>query len=275
MSTVLRQLLVASALLLLAAPVAGQGFPGFGRRSRRDLGALRGLPDVREGFMFCRLWFEEVRRDPSGTGWRIEYPRADRNFMIRLSQLTSTRMSRWDDGSPGHTVVRATDPELFSCPFVMIASPGTAGLSDADIQSLRTYVLKGGFLWGDDFWGDDSRAHFERIVQEMLPEYPITEITPEHPLFDSFYLVKELPQIPSLNRWRPGRCTCERPGAEYATPHMRGVFDKEGRLLILLTHNTDIADGWEREQDMEAFFVAFAWKAYSIGVNVAIWTMTH
>ena len=275
MRRTLQTLLLAGTLLLVAAaPLSAQRF-GFGRGDRRAAAAIRGLPDIRDGFTFCRLWFDQVRRDDSGSGWSIEYPRADMNFLIRISQLTSTRMSRWKDGSPGHTVVRATDPEIFSCPFVMIASPGTAGLSDADLKSLRTYLLKGGFLWGDDFWGDASWAHWEAMVREILPEYEITDIEPGHPIFDSFYLIKEMPQIPSLNRWRPGMCTCERPGAQYAEPHMRGVFDEEGRLLLLMTHNTDIADGWEREQDMEAFFVAFAWKAYSIGVNVAIWTMTH
>jgi len=266
-----------SALLLLFVlpwPADAQRY-GRGRGRFDDAYELRGHPEVPVGFTFCRLQFDEVRGDPSGTGWAIEYPRAEQNFMTRLSELTVTGISRWNDGRPGHVVVRATSPELFQCPFLMMSSPGTAGFTDQEVRALREYLLKGGFLWGDDFWGDASWAHWEQQLARILPGLTVRDIEPGHPLYDTFYLVRELPQIPSLNRYRPGLGTSERPGAEYATPHMRGVFDEDGQLLVLMTHNTDIADGWEREADMEVYAVAFAWKAYSLGVNVAIWMMTH
>jgi hypothetical protein len=156
----------------------------------------------------------------------------------------------------------------------MMASPGTAGFSTQEAERLREYLLKGGFLWGDDFWGEASWAHWAREIGKILPEYPIVDLDPTHPIFSTFYFVEELPQIPSLNRWRPGMSTSEL-GAESAVPHMRAIFDDKGRLLVLMTHNTDIADGWEREADLESYFLLFSAKAYAVGVNVAIWSMTH
>src|SRR5690606_28474426 len=96
-----------------------------GGRSRQAV--IRGLPDRPAGFTFCRLMFTTVRSDPSGSGWAIEYPRAEYNLLTRLSQLTYIDISRWSNGEPGHTVILATDPELFQCPFLMAASPGTIG----------------------------------------------------------------------------------------------------------------------------------------------------
>jgi hypothetical protein len=153
-----------------------------------------------------------------------------------------------------------------------MASPGSAGFSTAEAEALRSFLLKGGFLWADDFWGDGPWRHWMAELSKILPEYQVVELTPEHPIFNFLYRIPEVPQIPSLNRWRPGMSTQEIPGAVQS---MHGVFDETGRLMVLITHNTDINDGFEREQDMDEFFQQFAWKAYALGVNVAVWVMTH
>jgi hypothetical protein len=261
------------------------GFDFGGRGRENDLSVLWGIPDVRSGFHVCRLMYTRVRDDPSGSGWTIEYPRAEINFMTRIGQLTTTKIARWKDGSPGYTVVRATDRELFSCPWVVMASAGTAGFSDAEAYALREFLQKGGFLWADDFWGDASWNHWIGELSRVLPEYEIVQLTPGMAakegdkrgagIFDVLYVIPEVPQIPSLNRWRQGMSASEFPGAEYATPTMHGIFDEGGRLMVLMTHNTDIADGWEREADLPSYFEYFAARAYAVGVNVALWVMTR
>ncbi len=263
---------LAAVLLVVVAAVAVQA--QFGGYARARAPILRGIPDIPEGFVFCRLAFQTVRSDPSGSGWAIEYPGAEYNLLTRLTQLTHTRISRWADGTPGHTVVLGSDPELFRCPFVMMASPGTAGFTPEEAAGLRQYLLKGGFLWADDFWGNASWAHWESEIGRILPEYGIIDIPQSHPINSSFYWLDEIPQIPSLNRWRPGMSTSEL-GAESETTNLRGIVDDAGRLLVLMTHNTDIADGWEREADLESYFLLFSAKAYAVGVNVVIWSMTR
>ncbi len=272
-SRIARLGLVTGALFCAAVAVAQVPWDYYGWGGGREP-VLRGIPDYPGGFIFCRLMYTTVRQVPSGTGWRIEYPRAERHLLTRLSELTLTPIGRWRNGTPGHTVVTPTDRELFKCPFVMMASPASAGFDDEEAASLREYLLKGGFLWADDFWGEASWRAWEHEISRVLPGYEIVDILPGHPIYDTYYTLEELPQIPALNLWRPGMSTSEL-GAESETPHLRGIFDENGRLLVLMTHNTDIADGWEREQDLEDYFILFAAKAYAVGVNVAIWSMTR
>jgi hypothetical protein len=270
-------LVLGAASLLLAEAAEAQDFDGrWGVREARRWEPLRhGMPEIRGGFTFCRLWYSSVRREPAGLGWSTDYPTGDQNFMIRRSQLTPTRVSQWADGMPGHAVVRATDPDLMRCPFLFASDVGTAGFSSEEVDRLREYFEKGGFLWVDDFWGDRAWEHWSWQIERVLPGHEIVDLGPEHPLFSLVYTLEELPQIPHIQFWRrTGGETSER-GAETAEAHLRAIFDESGRLLVLMTHNTDIADGWEREGESDEYFRLFSPPAYALAVNVALWVMTR
>jgi hypothetical protein len=225
--------------------------------------------------MFCRLWYDASRRMRSGLGWSTDYPAADGNFMTRLEELTPTHIERWEGGDPGIAAVRATDPDIFKCPFLFMTDPGSVTFTQAEIEGLRNYLLKGGFLWADDLWGDRAWRYFETEIRRVFPEHQIEEVTAAHPLFSALYGVKEVPQIPSFQSWqRSGGKTSEF-GAETAVPHIRGIFDQDGRPLVIISFNTDIADGWEREGDVPHFFYNFSPQAYGLGINILIWAMSH
>ena len=83
----------------------------------------------------------------------MDYPQADTNLSIRLSELTKVPVSFDQTREPNHLVVRLTDEALFQCPFVMMTEVGATFLGDDEVERLREYLLKGGFLWADDFWG--------------------------------------------------------------------------------------------------------------------------
>ena len=282
MKTVRPSRLLAAALLLpiLASAQVPQEFWGRGRGWRRE--PLRvGLPErggvVDRGFTFCHLLYTSVRRESGGYGWSTDYPEADRNFVIRLSQLTTAAVSRWDDGEPGFTVVRATDDELYQCPFLFTSDVGTMGLSELEALRLRDYLLKGGFLWVDDFWGTAAWEAWASQLARVLPprEYPIHDLPLDHPVFRTLFDVQEVPQIPSIQFWRgSGSGTSER-GRDSATPHLRGVSDHLGNLMVLMTHNTDIADAWEREGEDQHYFYSFSPAGYALGINVLLYAMTH
>ena len=275
LGTRIRPWLITAAVLVTATTLAAQG-RRYGGGEGAYLEPIRsGLPEKRSGFMFCRLQYEYALRFQSGYGWSTDYPRSDRNFMTRLPQLTGAKVTAWNDGDIGHAVVRASDPNLFQCPFLFTSDPGSAGFSNEEVQSLRNYLLKGGFLWVDDFWGQDAWNSWVANISRVLPEYSIVDINPDHALFSSFYMLPQVPQIPSMQSWsRTGGSTHEE-WFEPDDPHLRGIIDQHGRILVLMTHNTDIADGWERETDNEDFFYAFTAKAYGVGINVAVWAMSH
>lgn len=267
------------------ALVAGAVLPGT-RVQAQEVGVTVGpvrvvraapplLPDVPGGFTFCRLRYTQTRREQRGQGWRTDYPNADRNLTIRLSQLTTTAPSAWSDGEPGFAIVSAVDPELFRCPFLFSSDVGTLTFSEEEVVNLRAFLQKGGFLWADDFWGTPAWRHWSEQIQRVFPEFPIEDLPLEHPLFSIVYHVQEIPQIPSIQYWRESGGRTSELGAQSATPRLRAIRDDTGRILVLMSHNTDIADGWEREGEDYGFFARFSPEAYALGTNILVWMMTH
>lgn len=231
--------------------------------------------DVDGDYHFCRVAYRSGRGD--GGGWGVDYPRADANLSIRLSELTKTRVSFDAVREPNHLVVRLTDEALFQCPFVMMTEVGAAYLDDDEVERLREYLVKGGFLWADDFWGSYAWQTWEHEIRKVLPSapYPIVELSLDHPLFRTHFVVKKVPQIPSINYWMgSGGDTSER-GSDSAIPTVRAIVDSTGRMMVLMTHNTDLGDSWEREADDPNYFYHFAVDGYALGINVVLYSMTH
>ncbi len=243
--------------------------------TRRSNPIREGMPSTPGGFTFCRLQYTVARSLRSGMGWSTDYPGADFNLTTRLSELTPTWLSHWENGDPGIAVVRPTDPNLFRCPFLFASDIGSATFSDEEVQALREFLLKGGLLWVDDFWQDRPWNFWVEEISRILPEFPIVDMPMDHPLLSIVYNVTEIPQIPHIGFWRRSGGQTSEFGAESAQVNFRAIFDDEDRLLVLMTHNTDIADGWEREMDDNEYFRLFSPDAYALGVNVLVWTMTH
>ena len=112
----------------------------------------------------------------------------------------------------------------------------------------------------------------------VLPasQYPIVDLPLEHDLFKTMFYIWEIPQISNIGFWRRtgGRTTSER-GSDSAVPHFRAIFDDRGRLMVAITHNTDIQDAWEREGEDEGFFDQFSPDGYALGINVLLYAMTY
>jgi hypothetical protein len=268
--------LVAVTLVLMSA---GYSFAQFGRGGFFNSpvrNAPREFPD--RNFVVCRLMYTSVRREPSGGGWRTDYPYGEINLTIRFSELTRTPVSWSGEGEPNHYVVRLTDDELFQCPFAIASDVGTIGLTLEEAQRLRQYLLKGGFLWVDDFWGPLAWEQWMHEFSKVLPpeEFPIEDVPLDDPIFQSQFIVEKVPQITNIQFWRAtrGQETSER-GADSAVPHFRAVRDHHHRIMVVMTHNTDIADSWEREGEDPAFFYQFSPDGYAVGVNVLLHAMTH
>lgn len=273
-----RRLAAAVVLAAFAAVgVAAQDYFQWRRGFRREPPRLPTADSFKGGFNFCRLMYTSVRWEPSGQGWWTDYPSADQNFSIRLSELTRAPVTRQPDGEPEHVVVPISDDALYQCPFILMADAGTVAFSDAEVARLRDYFDKGGFLWADDFWGDRSLSSFEAELARILPpsKYPVVDLTPDHPLYRMMFEFRAVPQIPSIQHWRrSGGGTSER-GAESEHVDVRGISDERGRLMVLMTHNTDISDAWEREGEDPRFFYRFSPDGYAVGINVVMYAMTH
>jgi len=261
--------------ILIAAASSGEAQRRGGGR-----GGFSVRPAVPEDFdgsyQFCRIAFRQNRAGDGG-GWSVDYPRADINVSIRLSELTKTTVSFAGPQEPNHVVVRLTDETLFQCPLVMMTEVGAAYMDEAEAEALRAYVLKGGFLWADDFWGEYAwQAWVDQLSKALPPaEFRIQDLPKDHPLFRTIFDIGGVPQIASIGFWwGSGGGTSER-GPDSAEPHARAIFDAQGRMMVLMTHNTDIGDSWEEEASNPQYFYEFSTKGYAFGINAIVYALTH
>ena len=257
----------------------GSGGSQFQQRLRLPEGP--GVPpryppaDFEDGsFYICKLQYTSVRREDMGVGWSTDYPYAGLNLMTRLSELTRTPVTKDEDGEPNYWVVRPTDEAMFRCPMLMASDVGTMGLTEVEAQRLGDYLRKGGFLWVDDFWGTTGWLQWTDQIHRALPGSVIFDIPMAHPVLHEMFQVNEIEQVTNINNWIRTRNTSER-GPDSPHADFRGIADDHGRLMVVMTHNTDFGDTWERESESPEFFDMFSKKGYALGVDVLLYTLTH
>ena len=260
-------LLVSLASTLLFAQRGGFGWFEI-RRPKADT--------FKGDFTFCRIAFRSGYGGYGG-GWGVDYPRADQNLSIRLSELSQAAVDLDESGTPNFVVIQATEPELFKCPFVAITNHGRATFTPDEVTALREYLLKGGFLWADDAWGSRAWEHWLAELRKILPaaDFPLVDLPLNHSLFHTLFDVHRVPQIPNIGFFRgTGGHTSEQ-GSDSAVPHAYALVDSSGRIAVLTTHNTDFGDAYEREADDPEFFYRFSVEGYAMGINVLLYAMTH
>ena len=220
-------------------------------------------------FYFTRgIYSGEFDDYDQGGRWAVDYPKADRQFMVALKRLSLV------DAYASDHALELTDPELRRFPFLYAVEVGSMSLTEAEALALRNYLLAGGFLVIDDFWGSWAWEQFVAQMQQVFPERVIVDVPPEHPIFHVFYNIDELVQVPNLRLgWGAdaGGPTHEYDGYE---PRLRGIFDDDGRLMVLINWNTDLGDAWEWA-DHPRYPLRFSTYAFEIGINFVIYGMTH
>ena len=295
--TRIRWFAILFAAITLAATVTLAQRYGRGRRGYED--DRRGVPNwqldkefSQDAFTFVRIQYSsgyggrgyggpEGRRGrggrgwggygPGGGSWATDWPDSDLNFSYRLHQLTSMEVN------PDGIILELTDPELVNYPFIYMLECGSLLFSDEEVEALRRYLLNGGFLMVDDFWGEAEWFNFYREIKRVFPDREPVELEIDHPIFHTVFDLKEKPQIPSINvavAGQPYGITWERPDAKEV--HFKALYDDKGRMMAIICHNTDLGDGWEREGEDEWYFHEFSEKkAYPLGINIVVYAMTH
>jgi len=269
--------LPAMVLAVTAILSAGVAFAQFGRGGGFGTAGRMAHPASFDGrFHYCRGMY---RTNPYGDGgnWMTDYPLADIDLSIRLAELTKIRVGFDSPGQPQHLIIPLTGEALFHCPMIVMQEVGRLFFNDEDAARFRNYLLKGGFVWVDDFWGSDAWDSWATQIRKVFPasDYQIVDLPSQHPMFHTMFELKGVPQIPGIGYWRgSGGGTSER-GADSAQVHARGISDRSGRLMVLMTHNTDVSDSWEREDEDARYFYRFSVEGYQVAMNVLIYAMTH
>ena len=219
-------------------------------------------------FYFSRVAYTGYSRGFYGRGrsWATDYPKADQIFLSFIDRLLAN-LDAYEREHP----VRLDDPNVRRFPYLYALEVGRMALTDPEIQGLRSYLMAGGFLVIDDFWGSREWANFEYQMQLVLPGYSIVDLPLEHPIFTTFYEIEEIMQVPNVTNGVNGWQTHERDGI---VPMVKGIHDENGRLMVVINFNTDLGDAWEWA-DNPYYPLKYSTYAYEMGVNMIVYAMSH
>ena len=217
-------------------------------------------------FYFTRAVYSSYGRGWGGRGrsWAIDYPKSDRQFVTVLKRLTN--LDAYDD----ENAIPLNDPRIRHFPFLYALEVGYMSMSQPEVEGLRDYLLAGGFLVIDDFWGSQEWAQFEFQMKLVFPEKEIIDLDLDHSVFNTFYEIDEILQVPAYGRYYGGQ-TWERDGYE---PFVKGIEDDNGRLMVIINWNTDLGDAWEWAEQPD-YPVPYSTFAFQMGVNMIVYAMTH
>lgn len=206
---------------------------------------------------------EGAAGDDWGPRWAVDYPEADQHFLVALRRLSGI------DAFASDNTVPLDDPSLRDYPFVYILEVGSLRLDDKQATMLREYLLAGGFLIIDDFWGSWAWENFEKQMRKVFPDRVLEEIPMDHQVFHAFYDIDEVVQVPNVYRAVHG------PTYEYdgIIPHVRGIADDTGRLMVIANWNTDLGDAWEWA-DSPRYPLKYSTYAYEMGINFVVYAMS-
>jgi hypothetical protein len=203
---------------------------------------------------------------PQGWGWATDSPGADCKLMGVIHRLTGQHVY------PNPNYIEIMDPDLFKYPYSYIVEPGQMYFTPQEAARLREYLLRGGFLHLDDFWGLDQKENLETELKKVFPEYSIQPLPLNHEVFHTFFDIDQIIQTPNEGNGCYGGQTWEQ--ADDKEPRIYGISDDRGRLMVVITYNTDLGDAWEF-MDLACYPEKYSGYAIRMGLNFMIYAMTH
>lgn len=223
-------------------------------------------PHPEADFHFARLAYDSHgnyagSRGYSNPMWAVDYPLAEEHFLPALERFTRIQ------AAPSSAHVQISDEELFDYPWIFVQQVGAGrwNPSESDVERLREYLYRGGFLVFDDFHTEDEWEIFADAMNRILPGRAIVDIEADDQLLNIIFAIDQRTQIPGERHlWR---------GPE-GPPHWRAIYDDEGRMMVAINHNIDLGDAWEHADD-PGYPVEMSGLAYRFGVNYVVYAMTH
>ena len=230
-------------------------------------------PDYNGRFTYVRLRFGDGGTDlrqmdfrgfgrrGRGAPWSHDWPRAEVNFAKILE--AATFIDVYSDGNAGR-VLTIDDPDLFLYPVATIIEVGYWAPSEEEVEILRSYLLKGGFLIIDDTRGNRAIQNFAYQMRRVLPELDIKYVPEDHEIFNSFFAIDDPYALV--------------PPYGYEPPAYLGMFEGNdvlgGRLMVMINYNQDLQEYWEYS-DRGYYPIDLSNEAYKFGVNYLVYAFTH
>lgn len=200
-----------------------------------------------------------------GTSWTVDYPRGDRHFAEALRRLTLV------DVRPVEQPVNPDDDDdIYNWPWLYVDLPGSWDLTEEQAAKIRDFLLRGGFLMADNFWGAEEWGIFEEGMRRIFPDREMVDLDAEHPIFHAIFDTGDRYQIPG--QWATRRGAMSRDGG--VVPYWGAVEDDKGRVVVAISFNSDVGDSWEFADD-PSYPEHYSALGLRLGANYMVYAMTH
>lgn len=190
-----------------------------------------------------------ARLQYEGGDWYAN-PSSIPNLIEAINQRTSLKVEKAEGR------VTLLDDRLYDFAFLHVTGHGDIKFTDAEVERLRQYLLRGGFLHVSDNYGLDP--NFRREIARVFPDRPLVDVPLTHPIYHLVYdLPKGLPKIHEHDG-KPARGL--------------GVFIGD-RLAVYYDFSADLGNGWEDTgtyNDPPELHEA----ALQMGVNLFVYAVT-
>jgi len=219
-------------------------------------------------FVLGRLMYPSDRGGDwtlGGGSWTVDYPRGDRTFAVAIRRLT-----RVDVRSVEQPVNPDDGDDLFNWPYLHAGMPTTWSFSQAQAQKLREYLLRGGFMICDSFFGTQEWSGFERGIRQIFPDRPITDLPDDDPIFHTAYDLTEKYQVGNYRSRFNGKWY----RSDGKVPYWRAIRDDHGRVVVAINFNNDLGDSWQLA-DNPAYPQKFSYMGIRLGIDYVVYSMTH
>jgi hypothetical protein len=220
-------------------------------------------------FNFARLIYPYDYR--YGRMWDDDSPAAELNLEWRLYQITSLKVH------PGYTYINIVPSELAKYPFIYMTGKVGMDFTNAQARDLRQYLLNGGFMMVEDFWGPAQWSYVYQEIKKIFPDREPVLLGLEHPIFHAVFDFKFFPQMPSAGYRNSGQ-SWDYTGDDENDhdPHYFAIYDDKNRMVMLICQNNHYGDGWEHEGDDNTYFERYSKaQAYPMFINILFYVMTH
>ena len=242
------QCILALVVTLVATLAGAQEFGWFRRQP-----VMQNEPPPTE-FIAAR-WHFSTNGAIGHMGWAHNYPNSDRNlneFLVRSTGLDVDVMS--------YRIVELGSDEVFDYPFAYVSEPGEMELTEKEVENLREFVNRGGFILVDDFDGPWQWEQFRTQVRRAFPDRDFAPLSLDHRFFRAHF---DLDNLQRMAQYVPG-----------GQITYFGLFDDNGNLVIAAGHNNDLANFWDW-YERAAMPLEPAADAFRLGTNAVIYAMTH
>jgi hypothetical protein len=200
-------------------------------------------------------WQYTGRGKFGGTGWSHNYPTSDQHLAQVLSEATNI-----DVKNVSFRIVELGSPEVFDYPFAVVSEPGEMALTPGEVEHLRQYIDRGGFVLLDDFDGPRDLAILERDFHKAFPDRNFTRLTINHEIFHMFF------DIDALNVTSPYLVEGE--------PEFWGLMNKDGNIGAIACYNNDLENFWDYI-DRGEYPLKPSVESFRLGINFVLYAMTH